>query len=142
MSPICSLALLAANLQSLERVFEVKKRKEARIAERKAEKVAQQKAAKQAEKLRRKQERQTAARLQAEQEAQRRQLKRAQQNKKSAAAAGVHSASCMLFCLMLDVSPGACFGMTGSGTHSIMGASKVCLQAHSNLLRATCAMHK
>ena len=81
----------AANLQSLERVFEAKERKEARIAERKAERAAQQKAGKQDERLRRKQEAQMAARLKAEQAAERRQLKRAKQDRSRAAADGLWS---------------------------------------------------
>ena len=99
--PLCchlfflSLAFYVANLQSLERIFEAKERKEARIAERKAEKAAQQKAAKQADRLRRKQEAQMAATLKAEQEAERRQLKRDRQDKSRAAAAGLYSASCL-----------------------------------------------
>lgn len=84
-----------ANLQNLERVFDAKERKEARIAERKADRAAQQKAAKQAERVCRKQEAQTAVRLKAEQEAERRQLRRAKQDRSCAAAAGLCSNSCL-----------------------------------------------
>ena len=76
-------------------MFEVKERKEARIAERKADKAAQQKAAKQAERLCRKQEAQTAVRLKAEQEAERRQLKRVNQNRSRVTAAGLCPNSCL-----------------------------------------------
>ena len=73
-----------AVLQSLEKVFLPKDRRQAQIAQKKAEKLAQQKADRQAERLRQKQA-DLASKLEVEQAAQH-QLKRAKQDKRSQAA--------------------------------------------------------